>query len=98
MEQSDFEDLWGAHFGSVVRTALLIVGNLEEAKDVAQEAFARAFQHWRRVSQLDRPEAWVHRVATNLAISTARRRRLPVQSLAVIDPPEPPDDRLNALV
>jgi RNA polymerase sigma-70 factor (ECF subfamily) len=99
MGQADFEALWRAHYGSVVRTALVVIGNVEEAKDVAQEAFARAYQHWSRVSRLDRPESWVHRVATNLAISSARRKRPPpVQPPAPIDPPEPPDERLAALV
>jgi RNA polymerase sigma-70 factor (ECF subfamily) len=98
MAESDFEDLWKAHYGSVVRTALVVTGNVEEARDVAQEAFARAYQHWSRVARLDRPESWVHRVATNLAISSARRRRPRLPPPALIEPPEPYDDRLAALV
>ena len=36
---------------------------------------ARTYQHWRKVSAMDRPDAWVHKVATNLALSRLRRRR-----------------------
>jgi RNA polymerase sigma-70 factor, ECF subfamily len=92
----DFEDLWKTHYWSVARTAYLITGDTEEAKDCAQEAFIRALQRWPKVRGLDRPESWVHRVATNLAISSARRRRLgsraPIDTMA---PPEPPDEELR---
>jgi RNA polymerase sigma-70 factor, ECF subfamily len=98
MQAGDFEALWVSHYGSVVRTALVVVGNVEDAKDVAQEAFARAYQHWGRVRRLDRPESWVHRVATNLAISLARRRRPPLDRVVVVEGPEPPDDRLAQLL
>ena len=64
-------------FRSVARTAFLIVGDAEEASDITQEAFVRALQHWRKVGKLEKPEGWVHRVATNLALSW-RRRKPPV--------------------
>lgn len=46
----------------------------ETASDVAQEAFFRAWQHFETVSRYDRPDAWLFRVATNLALSALRRR------------------------
>lgn len=46
----------------------------ETAGDVAQEAFFRAWQHFEMVSRYDRPDAWLFRVATNLALSVLRRR------------------------
>ena len=46
------------------------------AEDVAQEAFARAWQRWPSVSRCDSPEAWVRRVATNLTVSRWRRLRV----------------------
>ncbi len=59
----------------MTRTAYLITGDREEAIDIAQEALARAYERWRAVSQLDRPGAWLQRVAGNLAISWRRRQR-----------------------
>lgn len=44
------------------------------AEDLSQEALARACASWAKVSALDSPEAWVHRVAINLAHSWFRRR------------------------
>lgn len=45
------------------------------AEDIAQEAFARAYREWAQISRYDRPDAWVRRVAVNLATSAGRRER-----------------------
>src|SRR5688572_1571074 len=59
-----------------VRGALaLFTGDRRLAEELAQEAFVKTCQHWDRVREMDAPGAWVHRVALNLAISRARRRR-----------------------
>ena len=47
----------------------------EAALDVAQEAFFRAWRHFETVRAYDRPQAWLFRVATNLALDTFRRRQ-----------------------
>ena len=76
MEDPGYEALCRRHYADVVRTAYLITGDASEAVDLAQEAFARAFERWDRVSTLDRPEAWLHRVVANLSRSWWRRRLL----------------------
>lgn len=57
----------------LVRYAYALTGNVSDAQDIAQEAFARAWQRWDSVRGYDCPEAWVRRVATNLATSRFRR-------------------------
>lgn len=52
-----------------------LVPNDEVAVELAQEAFFRAWKHFAEVRTYDRPDAWLYRVATNLAISYLRRRR-----------------------
>jgi RNA polymerase sigma-70 factor (sigma-E family) len=95
MADEAFEALWRSHFRAVVRTAYLVTGDVQEAQDVTQEAFTRALERWRRVATLDRPEAWVHKVATNLAISHRRKKRPPgLPSSEAVPPPDPPDDAL----
>ncbi|MEA2522627.1 MAG: hypothetical protein QOI81_2273 [Actinomycetota bacterium] len=98
MPSDDFEELWVRHYAAVARTAFLVSGDREAAMDDAQEAFARAFQHWGKVSKLERPEGWVHKVATNLAVSRARRRRPPRMTVRTEPGPEPPDDELFAAI
>jgi RNA polymerase sigma-70 factor, ECF subfamily len=68
-----FDQFYAAAAMRVVRHAYAMTGNLADAQDLAQEAFARAWQRWDSVSGYDSPEAWVRRVATNLATSRWRR-------------------------
>lgn len=44
------------------------------AEDVAAEAMARAYAHWRKIGDQPWREGWVVRVATNLALDAARKR------------------------
>jgi len=59
-----------------VSVAYRLLGNGEDAADVSQDAFVRAFRH---LSQLDDPSRfgpWLMRVVTNLALNYRRSRRL----------------------
>jgi RNA polymerase sigma-70 factor (sigma-E family) len=55
------------------RVAYRILGDRSTAEDIAQESLARAYIRWSRIS--DYRQAWVARVAGNLAIDHLRRRR-----------------------
>ena len=62
------------HRDWLVRRLALIVGDVEEANDLAQETFARAAEHWPLPA--DRDEArWLATVGARLAIDERRRRR-----------------------
>lgn len=54
------------------RVAFRLLGDRGEAEEVTQEALVRAYLRWRRVAPY--AEAWVARVATNLALDHHRRR------------------------
>jgi RNA polymerase sigma factor (sigma-70 family) len=63
-------------YGRLVGSLTLYSGDRELARELAQEALARACAQWPRVSRMAAPGAWVHRVALNLANADwARRRR-----------------------
>lgn len=53
-----------------------VCGDLSDAEDVVQEAFARAVAQPRRFAKVDNPEAWLRTVAVNLARTRHRRRLL----------------------
>jgi RNA polymerase sigma factor (sigma-70 family) len=55
------------------RVAYRVLGDREDACDVAQEALARAYPRWRKIEAYAEP--WVARVAANLAVGQVRRRR-----------------------
>lgn len=63
-----------AEHARLVRALDLVCGDLGRAEELAQEALVRLWQHWPRVRRLERPAAWLHRVAMNLAVSDHRRR------------------------
>jgi RNA polymerase sigma-70 factor (ECF subfamily) len=63
--RTDIEPLFRAHYGRLVRALTLVCGSEEAAADAVQEAFVKAHQKWRTVSQYDDPVGWIRRVAIN---------------------------------
>ncbi|MHB8489296.1 MAG: sigma-70 family RNA polymerase sigma factor [Candidatus Dormibacteria bacterium] len=59
----------------VVGMVAVVTGDVAAAEDAVQEAYLRAHQRWTRVAALDRPELWVVKVASRIAVSNWRRRR-----------------------
>ena len=89
MGEHDFDELYLANYGRLVAQLYAVTGSLAEAEDAVQEAFARASVRWRRIGGYDSPEAWVRRVAFNVAFTSMRRARRVVELLART-PPAPP--------
>jgi len=58
----------------LLRQLTVMTGDAEQAADVLQEAYARAWQRWRHVSGLEDPAGWVRTVAWRVAVSQRRRR------------------------
>lgn len=77
--QSGHEDaaaFCAASYPQLVGALSLYVGDRHVAEELAQEALLRACQQWPKVSALESPGGWTWRVATNLANSHFRRRRV----------------------
>jgi RNA polymerase sigma-70 factor (sigma-E family) len=73
VSERDFTAFFEGEYSPLVGALTLWCGQREVAEEVVQDAFARAYRDWRRVSALDKPAAWVRRVAINLATSRFRR-------------------------
>jgi RNA polymerase sigma-70 factor (ECF subfamily) len=87
----DFERFYTASYTRLLWELFAATGgDLHEAEDALQEAYARAALRWRRIRAYDRPAAWVRRVALNLAASAARRTRRRAAVLLRLTPPAPP--------
>lgn len=69
----DFVELVETESRGLIAAVTAIVGDAARAEEITQDAFERCYLRWRRVSHLDRPGAWVRRVAINRAISVRRR-------------------------
>ena len=85
----DFDAFYRDTSRRLVRYAYGLTGDPVEAQDLVQEAYARAWQRWRRLSGYEEPEAWLRLVVSRL--SADRWRRLGVRrSRAAADPPPAP--------
>jgi RNA polymerase sigma-70 factor (ECF subfamily) len=65
MAGGDFDEFFADHYDPVARALTLATRDRELAEDAAQEAFARALRHWKKVREMDRPSTWVYVVAMN---------------------------------
>jgi RNA polymerase sigma-70 factor (ECF subfamily) len=88
-ELDGFEAFYAAAYRRVVGQVFALLGDLQEAEDVTQDAFAKASFHWKRIAAYDQPEAWVRRVAFNQAHNSSRRARRWLVALARHGPPAP---------
>ena len=70
----DLDSAFRAHRDWLVRRLALIVGDAEEARDLAQEAFVRAAEQW-PLPDMREPARWLSTVGVRLAIDERRRRR-----------------------
>src|SRR5882757_1624079 len=57
----------------VYRVARRLVGSREEAEDLVQDTYARAFRAWQQYQPGTNLRAWLFRILTNLNIDRGRR-------------------------
>jgi RNA polymerase sigma-70 factor (ECF subfamily) len=57
----------------VYRVARRLVGSREEAEDLVQETYARAFRSWRSYTPGTNMRAWLLRILTNLNVDRGRK-------------------------
>ncbi len=82
-----FEEEALALSDQVYRVARHLAGSSEEAEDLVQETYARAFRSWRSYQPGTNLRAWLLRILTNLNIDRGRRKQRtpPTQALEAND-------------
>lgn len=73
MTQDEFDAFYAGSIRRLIGALYLMTGDADEARDVVQEAFVRAWSKRRTLARADNPEAWVRTVARRLAISRWRK-------------------------
>src|SRR5262249_13961885 len=68
--------LYEREYLNVFRSIRAMVLNDQEAEDLCQDAFTRAYRARLRYRPTAPPGAWLHRIAVNTAISHLRRQKL----------------------
>jgi len=70
-----FEELIEAYQKKVYNLALRIIGNADDAADLAQEAFIRIFKAISGFKEQSSFSTWVYRITTNVCLDEIRRRK-----------------------
>lgn len=86
-EPQAFTEFFEAHADRVYRLALGMLGNIDDAEEVAQATFISAMGAIDRFEPRGKLDTWLYRIAHNHALELARKRR-PVEVI-------PDDDALN---
>lgn len=81
-----FRELLTRYRRSALTLAYHLLGNAEDAEDVAQEAFVRVFLAIPQFRQQAAFSTWLYRIVTNLCLGRQRRRK-PVVALDAIAEP-----------
>jgi len=98
-DREAFRTLVEQHSRSVFRAAYRITWNEQDAEDVVQDAFLKAYTELPRFEARAQFGSWVHRIAINCAIDLVRRRTRHVEAgdaepvLAQTPSPSPGPDR-----
>ncbi|MEV0154406.1 SigE family RNA polymerase sigma factor [Micromonospora sp. NPDC050686] len=70
-----FDEFYRSTARRMLRYGYAVVGDHAEVQDLVQEAFARAWRHWGKLSTHPAPEAWLRVVVARLAADRWRRLR-----------------------
>lgn len=74
--EADFERLYRNTYRRILGTLITLLGDRAAAEDCVQDTFERAYKGWSSWRPDAPAEAWLHRIAINVAVSDRRRERL----------------------
>jgi RNA polymerase sigma-70 factor (ECF subfamily) len=81
-----FVELWARHSNTAFRMAYRITGNHEDAEDVIQDAWMKAYVHLNTFDGRAKFSTWLTRIAINSALMILRRKRVrPETSMEITD-------------
>jgi len=92
-DPAEFARLVDAYSGLVYRLALKILQNPQDAEDVLQETFIKAYKALSQFDGRSRLSTWLYRIATNEALMALRKKRPDTIS---VDAPQDDDEAAYA--
>ncbi len=96
-DQAAFESLVRAHDRSVLRLAINLLRSADDAYDVYQEAFLRAFKNLATFRFDCSFGTWLYRIVTNLCLDHLRKRKTRREEPNVVDTEDGPRSRLDGV-
>jgi RNA polymerase sigma-70 factor (ECF subfamily) len=91
-DSAAFEQIIHRYEMRVMGMAARWLGGKDDARDVAQEVFLRAFKYLHRLDLQKPVEPWLMRIAVNVCRDTARRRQRRWSTFVEVDRPEAIDE------
>ncbi|WP_018353007.1 RNA polymerase sigma factor [Longispora albida] len=88
-DSASFDQFYRGTHKRVLTYLYAVSGDLTSAQDLTQEAYARAWQRWSRISRYEDPEAWVRTVGWRLASNRWRAAARWLSARRRLGPPEP---------
>jgi len=73
--RAEFVKLIDAHSNQIYRLALKMLNNPQDAEDVLQNTFLKAFQNINNFEGRSKISTWLYRIATNEALMIIRKQR-----------------------
>jgi RNA polymerase sigma-70 factor (ECF subfamily) len=89
-DRAEFARFVEAYSGVIYRLALKILDNPQDAEDVLQETFIKAFGHLANFDGRAKLSTWLYRIATNEALMVLRRRK--INPLSIDEPDDGTQD------
>jgi RNA polymerase sigma-70 factor, ECF subfamily len=77
------------HSRSLFALAYRVTGNQEDADEVVQETFLRAYRNLSRFEQRANFGTWLYRITMNCALDLKEKRRPEIGAMQVAEDPEP---------
>lgn len=75
-EELSFDEIFESYQERIYNCTYRLVGNAEEAHDLTQETFLRAYAGLPKITGELKVGPWLYRIATNLCMDQLRRRKL----------------------
>lgn len=96
MNHQEFSTLAASYLEQLYNTVKRMTGNTQEAEDLVQETYKRAFQAWRQLKEPTHCRAWLYQIMRRLFIDAYRRKRA-TPELVVIEGGYETDNALLAI-
>jgi RNA polymerase sigma-70 factor (ECF subfamily) len=74
-DQNAYTDIVNLYQHKLYQVCFRMLGNKQEAEDIAQEAFVRAYINLHTYDQKRKFSTWIYRIATNLCIDRIRKKK-----------------------
>ncbi|RPI30077.1 MAG: sigma-70 family RNA polymerase sigma factor [Chloroflexota bacterium] len=89
-DPSEFAKLIEAYSGPIYRLALRMLNNPQDAEDILQETFLKAYRHMGSFDGRSKISTWLYRIATNEALMHLRRKH--PEAISIDEPGDPADE------